>query len=251
MAKSPRPALSIETKRLRASLKAAYETIYPGSDLTVGSFTCGVYAFFDYDGEPIYVGQTFEGLSSRIGRHLTNQRTDAVAMSVLDPFEVAAVEMYPLVMHNGVKKTVTSGDGRRANPKFSEAKRDLNALELAVFESCIARSRFKAVLNEKDPAPSETSLTVPEPVRIEIVDVAVREIRGHPDVRLARRAQTIARLAQVISERNVSVGLRRALLVQARRLEHLAQVQLDSWGGESAVIKKKPDAVEGEDEAGN
>ncbi len=248
MAKILRPELSIETKKLRASLKVAYELRYPGTDLAVGSFTCGVYAFFDYDGEPIYVGQTFEGLSSRIGRHLTNQRTDAVAMSVLDPFEVFAVEMYPLVKHNGIKKTEKHGEGRRANPLFADAKRDLNALELAVFEKCIARSQFKAILNEKDPAPAETTISVPVPVRIEIVDAAVREIRSHPDVRLARRTQTIARLAQVISERNVSVGLRRALLVQAQRLEHLAKVQLDAWGGEAAVAKKKPDAEEDEDE---
>ena len=56
----------------------------------------GVYAFYDYDGEPIYVGQTNEMLRSRIGRHLTNQRTDAVAMNVLDPFEVAEIEVWPL-----------------------------------------------------------------------------------------------------------------------------------------------------------
>ena len=63
---------------------------------TVGSHTWGIYAFYDYDGEPIYVGQTFEGLASRIGRHLTNQRTDAVAMNVLDPFEVAEIRVWPL-----------------------------------------------------------------------------------------------------------------------------------------------------------
>lgn len=59
----------------------------------IGSAKHGVYAFFDYDGEPIYVGQTLEKLSGRISRHLTNQRTDAVAMNVLDPFEVAYIEV--------------------------------------------------------------------------------------------------------------------------------------------------------------
>ena len=53
-----------------------------------------------------------------------------------------------------------------------------------------------------------------------------------------------------VSKPTLSVETKRlrASLVQARRLEHLAQVQLDAWGGESAVIKKKPDAVEGEGE---
>src|SRR5436309_2922133 len=32
----------------------------------------GVYTFYDYDGEPIYVGQTKESIRSRISRHLTN-----------------------------------------------------------------------------------------------------------------------------------------------------------------------------------
>ena len=52
----------------------------------IGNSKFGVYAFYDYDEEPIYVGQTRESLRQRIGRHLTNQRTDAVAMNVLDPF---------------------------------------------------------------------------------------------------------------------------------------------------------------------
>lgn len=55
-----------------------------------------MYGFFDYDGEPIYVGQTSEKLSTRLNRHLTNQRTDAVAMRILDIFEVAELRMWPL-----------------------------------------------------------------------------------------------------------------------------------------------------------
>ncbi|KAF0208176.1 MAG: excinuclease ABC subunit C [Gammaproteobacteria bacterium] len=46
----------------------------------VGHYKWGVFAFLDYDGEPIYVGQTNEVLRTRTGRHLTNQRTNAVAM---------------------------------------------------------------------------------------------------------------------------------------------------------------------------
>ena len=37
----------------------------------------GVYAFYDFDGEPIYVGQTTEDFGTRIGRHLRGQRSDA------------------------------------------------------------------------------------------------------------------------------------------------------------------------------
>ena len=62
----------------------------------IGNAKFGVYAFYDYDGEPIYVGQTNEQLRVRVRRHLTNQRTDAVAMRVLDIFEVAELELWPL-----------------------------------------------------------------------------------------------------------------------------------------------------------
>lgn len=62
----------------------------------IGNAKFGVYAFYDYDGEPIYVGQTNEQLRVRVRRHLTNQRTDAVAMRVLDIFEVAELEVWPL-----------------------------------------------------------------------------------------------------------------------------------------------------------
>jgi GIY-YIG catalytic domain len=248
MARQRKPSLSLETQKLRLALKSAFETPSLNSGKNVGAFTCGVYAFFDYDSEPIYVGQTFEGLSSRIGRHLTNQRTDAVAMSVLDPFEVYIIEMYPLIEHDGVKKTLKDGEGRKKNPVFEKAKADLNALELAVFRACIAKSRFKAVLNEKDPAPTSLAIETPTPARVEIVSEEVLQIRGHADVRIARRAQTIARLAQVISERQVSVGLRRSLLVQAQRLEFLAGKQLSAWGGSAAVPKKSPEAVEDDED---
>src|SRR5258708_4581755 len=61
----------------------------------IGSIQYGVYVFYDYFGEPIYVGRTKERIGTRTRRHLTNQRTDAVAMSVLDPVEVAEVEVWP------------------------------------------------------------------------------------------------------------------------------------------------------------
>lgn len=99
----------------------------------VGSFIWGVYAFFDYNGEPIYVGQTKKKISTRIRRHLTNQHTDAVAMSVLDPFEVYEIEVWPLPQFQHV--------GKRKTPKeFPVAEQHLNALEGLVHKEAIAGS---------------------------------------------------------------------------------------------------------------
>lgn len=57
-------------------------------------------------------------------------------------------------------------------------------------------------------------------MRGRIVSERVRELRSHPDFRIARRSLIISRLAQVISERKG--GLRRVLLTQAKRLKWLA-----------------------------
>lgn len=210
-----------ETKELRRLLSEFLDlrVTDPATNLStkVGDYRWGVYAFFDYDGEPIYVGQTNEKLRTRIRRHLTNQRTDAVAMNVLDPFEVFEVAVWPLP------------EFQHVGPKDARARERLNALESAVYEEAVKNSAFGAVLNEKDPPAPAVSLDAGAPAaRGRIVSNAVREIRAHPDTRIARRAATLARLAQVISERQVKPGLRRVLLTQAKRLQWLADRRLTS-----------------------
>ena len=192
----------------------------------IGNARFGVYAFYDYDGEPIYVGQTNEMLRSRIGRHLTNQRTDAVAMNVLDPFEVAEIEVWPLWEFQDV------------NSRNLEAKTVLNAAEYTVYQQVLSQSSFKAVLNEKDIAPV-AKIELPVSYRGKIIPEYLYSQRKHPDVRIARRATTIANLARVISERDVSKGLRRTLITQARRLERLATERYNEIGG--SVPTAEPD----------
>lgn len=189
---------------------------------------CGVYVFYDYDGEPIYVGQTEERLRARIRRHLTNQRTDAVAMNVLDPFEVADVEVYPFYELERPEK----GEGKH---KYAErVKRTLGAAEYTVFQRVLKTSALGAVLNEKD-MPSAREIKLPKPARGRIIPAELFELRKHPDVRIARRASTVAALARVISERDVSPGLRRTLLTQARRLERLAAQRLKDFKDRTPV----------------
>lgn len=216
-----------ETKDLRSNLQIFLNTPFDdpvlGCARAVGSFTWGVYAFFDYDGEPIYVGQTKEKISTRIRRHLTNQRTDAVAMSVLDPFEVFEIEVWPLPQFE------------QASKNDSTAKAHLNALEHLVFERAVAGSIFKAVLNEKNPPLPTISISAPPSLRFQLVSDDVYKIRSHPDFRIARRSLTISRLAQVIAERKVQGGLRRVLLTQAMRLQWLAERRYKALGGEASV----------------
>ena len=131
-------------------------------------------------------------------------------MNVLDPFEVAYIEVFPL-FHKGSTDL----------PKKEDLKRQLDALEYTVFQKVLRESALGAVLNEKDVAQTDP-IELPVSYKEKIIPDELFEKRKHPDIRIVRRASTIARLAQVISERDVSSGLRRTLLVQARRLEKLA-----------------------------
>lgn len=218
-----------ETRELRAALKEFYKKEYDHpteGKAQIGSYRWGVYIFYDYDGEPIYVGQSNEKVSGRIGRHLTNQRTDAVAMSVLDPFEVFAIEVYPLPEYQAIGKK---------HRDYKTAKEHLDALEYLVHEKAKSESSFKAILNEKDPPKPRKKYALPKPLRGQIVSERVLELRGHPDTRTARRAQVIARLSQTIAEREVKAGLRRTLVTQADRLKWLADKRFKEMGGEGAV----------------
>ena len=190
------------------------------------SAKCGVYVFYDYDGEPIYVGRTYEQVRGRIGRHLTNQRTDAVAMNVLDPFEVADIEVYPFYDLGQQQPGESKREHRRRmDERLSEA-------EYTVFQRVLKQSKLGAVLNEGEIPPAAT-IELPTPFRGRIVPPELYETRQHPDVRIERRASTIARLARVISERDVSIGLRQTLLTQARRLELLARTRLEQIQGDN------------------
>ena len=202
-----------EVAAIRAELEKALNTS-DEQGRVIGNVGKGIYAFYDYDDEPVYVGQTVEKLRTRIRRHLTNQRTDAVAMSVLDPFEVAYIEMWPFWDLEDLKSDNIY------------ARSTLGSGEYTIFQQLLSRSVFGAVLNEV--AVKEAPIiSLPKSYRFRIVPEPLFSRRKHPDVRIARRANTIAKLAQVIAERSVQRGLRTTLLTQARRLEHLAKQRLE------------------------
>lgn len=219
-----------ETDQLRRTLSSFFEKPHDdpitGSARSIGSYKWGVYIFYDYDGEPIYVGQTKERVSGRIGRHLTNQRTDAVAMSVLDPFEVYEIEIYPLPQFEDVNAK---------HPDYNYARAYLDALENWVHQKAVKESKYSAILNEKDPPEPTIEIDPPASLRSRVVSDEVYDLRKHSDVRIARRAQIVARLAQTISERQVQNGLRRTLITQAERLRRLSEERFVELGGESSV----------------
>lgn len=210
-----------EVQLIRASISQALQANdleRPGQ--TIGQAKAGVYAFYDYDGEPIYVGQTAEGFGVRLGRHLTGQRSDAVAKFVLDPFEVHTVALWSLP-HIG-------------DLPARERKAALDPYEYTVYQQLLKASRFSAILNEGDIAPAPLK-ELPTPLTRVIIPESIFPDRSHPDTRIARRAQTISLLAKNISERKVSPGLRRTLLTQTRRLNELARRRFEALGGDDNV----------------
>jgi len=154
-------------------------------------------------------------------------------MAVLDPFEVMTIKVWPLPQYQNVK-----GDPNKVLAA-REAADHLNALERSVFLELVERSHF-GILNEKDP-PEIEPCELPRSIDSVIIPAEVRELREHPDVRIARRAQTIARLTQIIAGRDVQVGLRRALATQADRLAFLAVARFEALGGEGAVETREED----------
>lgn len=223
-----------DVQALRKSLDEFKKKQVPGhQDTIVSKVKCGVYAFYDFEEQPIYVGQTREGLGTRINRHLTNQRSDAVAMSVLDPFEVYKVKAWPAMEFQNINLK----DGK--NKEL--AMKHLDALERTVYDECVKKSTFGAVLNEKDP-PKVKPIELPAPIEGTLVSDELKKVREHPDTRIARRALTISRLTKVIEERDIKTGLRRVLDVQAKRLSHLATQRYDALGGASSVEERTGDA---------
>lgn len=56
----------------------------------------GVYVLCDLNQVPIYVGQSTDGIRSRVARHLTSARSDIIANRQIDVWEIAWVLTFPV-----------------------------------------------------------------------------------------------------------------------------------------------------------
>ncbi|MBF6066274.1 GIY-YIG nuclease family protein [Nocardia terpenica] len=185
----------------------------------------GCYAFYDFDGEPIYVAGTNMQLRTRVRRHLTAQRTDAVAMNILDPQEVAELELWPLWVLEGT------------SIHDPEARALLAATEYTVYRNAVAQSALGALLNEHIPPPA-SEVELPPSRRFQLVDDQVRAEAGNLDVRISRNAEMLRRLSTTILERGqLSDGARRSLLIRSARLTQLTASQMSFVSGKPAPRK--------------
>ena len=119
----------------------------------------------------------------------------SLPMSVLDPFEVAEIEMWPFWEIGG------------------DVNEMLNRAEFTVYCKALQASVFRAGLNENE-IPVAEMIELPTSVREPILSAGDRRQREHPDLRLARRARTIANLARVMALLHDSTAARVGALFQ-------------------------------------
>lgn len=153
----------------------------------------GVYVLCDLDNVPIYVGQSKDGIRSRVARHLTSARSDIIANRQIDVWEIAYVWTYP------VTSIAT-----------------INNLEAQLFHAFNPQS---PLMNGTVPAYADYGVA-PEPVQIIQVmpDDEIRE-RRDPAHRLPRQAVHYAQIVDHFLSVKNSPQIARAMDAHFGRLQ--------------------------------
>jgi len=146
----------------------------------------GCYVLCDLDQVPIYVGQSTDGIRSRVNRHLTSARSDIIANRQVDVWEIAWVWAYPV-------------PGRAM----------IAPLEEALFHHFHPKS---ALMNGKVPRAPPTLAEVPKPAQVVQVmsDAEIRE-KLDPALRLPRQAehysQIVGHFLAVKNSREIALSI--------------------------------------------
>ena len=124
----------------------------------------GCYVLCDLDQVPIYVGQSIDGIRSRVNRHLTSARSDIIANRQIDVWEIAWVWAYP-----------------------AKDRAEISSLEDALFHEFHGRS---ALMNGKVPKPPIDRSKSPEPSqKVQVMSDAEIAEKKDPALRLPRQAE--------------------------------------------------------------
>lgn len=129
----------------------------------------GVYALCDLDGVPVYIGQSEDGIRARVRRHITSARSDVIANRQIDVWEIAYVLCWPL-----------------------KDKAKLGPSERFLFHQFHTKS---PLMNGSVPAKVEKlSFSLPEPIRIQLMQDHEIEERKLVERRLPRQAKHFTEL---------------------------------------------------------
>ena len=165
----------------------------------------GVYALCDLDCAPIYVGQSTDGIRTRVRRHLTSARSDVIANRHLDVWEIAEVWAW----------TVSLRDNSLEAKKMQE--NDINLLEKQVINHF---NQQKPLVNGKLPDLSEMNESIPrKPDQvISILDNDIQTSRKDPINRMPRQASQLRDLIDYTIQVKNNAEQRRVLRVHYTRL---------------------------------
>ena len=124
----------------------------------------GCYVLCDLDRVPIYVGQSVDGIRSRVNRHLTSARSDIIANRQVDVWEIAWVLTYPV-----------------------ERKEEIGPLEDALF---YAHHSNSALMDGELPTTPPSGARTPEPHQVvQVMASAEIDEKKDPALRLPRQAE--------------------------------------------------------------
>lgn len=153
----------------------------------------GVYALCDLDRSPIYIGQSKDGIRTRVNRHLTSARSDVIANRQLDIWEICEVWAWPV-----------------------ENKGLIDGLETHLINHY---NSISPLVNGKLPAESDTVPVIPEQQTVQIMTEEERALRLDPSRRLPRQMEHLASLFSHILEVKNNPEQRRMLRVHFNRTE--------------------------------
>lgn len=165
---------------------------YRGKALSALTDSIGVYALCDLDGVPLYVGQSVDGIRSRVRRHLTSARSDVIANRQIDVWEIAFVWAWPVDEVNEVEP-----------------------LERVLFHRFDAQ---QSLMNGKTLHPPEGEVTVPDKHVVQVIEEGERKSRLSPDQRLPRQIQQYSLLVDYILNVKNADHLKRSLAAHFERL---------------------------------
>jgi GIY-YIG catalytic domain len=153
----------------------------------------GCYVLADLDNVPIYVGQSVDGIRTRVSRHLTSARSDIIANRQIDVWEIAFVWAFPV-----------------------QDKAEINALEAVLFHHFDCKSQL---MNGTLPTRPSDKTNMPKAAQtIQVMSDQEIADRKKPEQRLPRQAAHYAQIVGHFLAVKNSTQIARAMNAHFERL---------------------------------
>lgn len=172
------------------------------SELTNG---VGVYALCDLDSQPMYIGQSLDGIRNRVSRHLTSARSDVIANRQLDIWEIYEVWAWQV----GEKLPTSASKDSKQKQKDTISDLERHLINFYNDQS--------PLVNGKLPISPEEEPLIPSKSVIQVMSAEERELRLDPTRRLPRQLDQLSGLFKHILEVKDNSEQRRMLKVHFDR----------------------------------